>query len=133
MATKNKKKLSRTQKKVEKIKENLNIKEQEGLSEEDYKVLLYQCEKFKDAAEVGRVSSSIAKFAVYYKRQWFFVTYDRVNHKVSRVFDITFLKTEEHENFLRFKNRVEMEERIKVAESTIKPATVIRSANDSRR
>lgn len=133
MATKNKKKLNRSQKKVEKIKEELNIKDAEVLSKEDYAAMAIQCEKFRDACAVGTVSSCIAKFAVYYRKQWFFVTYNRDKQKIGSAFDITFLDPEEHATFLRFKTRLEADVRRRIMEQApeLQPVVKIKSANEN--
>ena len=131
MASKNKKKLNRTQKKVEQIKEDLNIKDAEILTKEDYDAIAYQCEKYRDACAVGTVGSCIAKFAVYYKKQWFFVTYNRDKQKIGSAFDITFLDAEEHAAFLRFKGRIEADIRRRIMEKApeLQPAVKIQNAN----
>ena len=131
MAKKNKNNASRKVKKIEKLKEDLQIKDDEILSQEDYANLAFQCEKFQNAANVGMVNSSIAKFAVYYRKQWFFVTYNRDKQKVGSCFDISFLEPEEHAAFLRFKNRIEVEARKKIMLNApeLKPTVKIQNAS----
>lgn len=136
MATKNKKKLTRTQKKVEEIKEELNIQEENVLTKDDYAAMAIQCEKFKNACSVGTVGSCITKFAVYYKKQWFFVTYNRDKQKIGSAFDITFLDQEEYDTFIRYKTRLETAMRQKSSEEAyneLHPTTKILNANALRK
>jgi len=131
MAKKNPKNISRRQKKVEKAKEDLHIEDTKILNDEDYANLAFQCEKFQNASPIGMVNSFVAKFACYYRRQWFFVTYNRDRQKIGSSFDISFLDPEEHKAFLRFKNRIEIEARNRaMAEHALKPVVKIKSAND---
>lgn len=128
---KKKAKLKRSERVVEELKEELQIKEPEQFSPEDKERIKLQCEKYKDAKMLGTINSFMAKYAVCYDNQWVFVIYNRDKNRLVDFVDITYLTTEEKATFELFKSRFEMMRRKQVNPQPI-PITPVAAIHQNK-
>jgi hypothetical protein len=112
---KNKATMSRTERKEEERKEELHIEEEQPyvFNDVDKDNIKYQIEHRIDAKMIGAMNSFLQRYAVRYRKTWLFVIYNRASRNFVGFIDISHLTEPERKSFYTFKERLELEKRIK--------------------
>lgn len=131
VAKKNKAVLTRTERKEEELKEELQIDQPpKVLNEEDKANIKNQCERMQNAAMLGTINSFMAKYTVFYRGTWLFVVYNHDKKRLVDFIDISDLTSSERNSFQIFKNRTELARRRDAFPKAepIRPVAMVRQA-----
>ena len=127
---KNKATMTRTERKEEERKEELQIEEEKpfSLNDQDKANIKHQCEHMDKVTLLSTVNSFIVKYAVCYRGTWLFVLYNREKHRLVDFIDMSFLSNTEKNAFQLFKNRIELERRRQIATPAqeVRPVVMVR-------
>lgn len=66
----------------------------------------------KSAYQIGELSSTIFKYAVYYRKTWYFITHHVFDNRIIGAVTFDSLKDDEKEKFFMYKDRKDAEERM---------------------